>query len=147
MKKPRDVVRLRQWCIRKRGEGVPVHEICTNAQIPRRTFYNWRNRYRLGGLEGLNPKPRTPRTIHRTPPETVEKILNLRREKGWCPILIEGYLRRAESIEIGHATIQVNRAHRLKYQIGFVLMTVTDFAEEDLLCSTEKRCKRCCRAA
>jgi transposase InsO family protein len=113
MRKPRDVVRLRLWCIRKRGEGVPVHEICTNAQIPRRTFYNWRNRYRLGGLEGLNSKPRTPHTIHRTPPETVEKILTLRREKGWCPILIEGYLRRAESIMVGHTTI-----YRLLRQAG-----------------------------
>jgi hypothetical protein len=48
-----------------------------------------------------------------TPPETVEKILALRREKGWCPILIEGYLRRVESIQIGHTAI-----HRLLKQAG-----------------------------
>jgi hypothetical protein len=52
----------------------------------------------------LNPE--YPHTIHRTSPETVEKILTLRREKGWCPILIEGYLRRVESIEVGHTTIR-----------------------------------------
>jgi transposase InsO family protein len=99
--------------MRRKGEGVPVHEICTSVQIPRRTFYNWLNRYRLDGLEGLGPRPRIPHTVHRTPPETVEKILALRREKGRCPILIEGYLRRVESIEIGHTTI-----HRLLRQAG-----------------------------
>jgi transposase len=113
MKKTRDIVRLRRWCMRRRGEGAAVREICASAQIPRRTFYNWWNRYRLGGLEALNPMPRIPHTIHRTPPEAVEKILALRREKGWCPILIEGYLRRVESIQIGHTTI-----HRLLKQAG-----------------------------
>jgi len=112
MKRTRDIVRLRHWCIRRRGEGVPVHEICTSAQIPRRTFYNWWNRYRLSGLEGLSPKPRIPHTVHRTPPETVEKILQLRREKGWCPILIEGYLH-TRGIEVGHTII-----HRLLKQAG-----------------------------
>lgn len=55
----------------------------------------------------------TTHTVHRIPPENVERILRLRREKGWCPILIEGYLRRVESIEIGHTTI-----HRLLKQAG-----------------------------
>ena len=113
MKKPRDIVKLRRWCIRRRGEGVPVHEICTSTRIPRRTFYNWWNRYRQHGVEGLDARPRTPHIIHRTPPQLREKILRLRQEKGWCPILIEGYLRRAESIEIGHTTI-----HRLLKQAG-----------------------------
>ena len=38
------------------GEGLPVHEICTSTQIRRRAFYNWWNRYRLSGSEGLNLK-------------------------------------------------------------------------------------------
>ena len=92
---------------------MPVNMICTSAQIPRITFYNWWSRYRLGGLEGLEPRSRQPHTVHRIPPENVERILRLRREKGWCPILIEGYLRRVESIEIGHTTI-----HRLLKQAG-----------------------------
>jgi hypothetical protein len=71
------------------------------------------NRYRLGGLEGLRPKPRVPNTVHGTPPETVQKILALRREKGWCPILIEGYLRKADLMQIGHTII-----HRLPKQAG-----------------------------
>jgi len=49
------------------GEGLPVHEICTSTQIRRRAFYNWWNRYRLSGSEGLNLKEYP--TVHRTPPE------------------------------------------------------------------------------
>jgi transposase InsO family protein len=71
-----------------------------------------RNRYRLSGLEGLNPKLRIPHIVHRTPPETAEKILQQRREKGWCPILIEGYLHK-RGTEVGHTTI-----HRLLKQAG-----------------------------
>ncbi len=67
MKKPRDVVKLRRWCMRRRAEGVPVSEICTAAQIPRRTFYNWLSRYEAGGFENLTDKPTKPLTIHRTP--------------------------------------------------------------------------------
>jgi len=40
VKKLGDVVKLRRWCIRRRGEGVSVNEICTAAQIPCRTLYN-----------------------------------------------------------------------------------------------------------
>jgi transposase len=105
-------MRLKRWCIRRRGEGASVSEICTAAQIPRRTFYNWWSRYRQYGLEGLKPRSRIPHTVHRTLPETVEKILKLRLEKGWCPILIEGYLRKA-GVKVGHTTI-----HRLLKQAG-----------------------------
>jgi hypothetical protein len=60
MKKTRDVVKLRNWCMRRRGEGAPVSQICTAAQIPRRTFYNWWNRYQQRALEGLQPQSKRP---------------------------------------------------------------------------------------
>jgi transposase-like protein len=64
MNKTRDIVKLRRWCIRRRGEGDSVSEICTSAQIPRRTFYNWWNRYRQHGPEGLKPRPaNTPHSL------------------------------------------------------------------------------------
>jgi transposase InsO family protein len=55
-------------------------------------------------LEGLTPRSRAPHTAHRTPAEIVEKILTLRREKNWCPIVIEGYLHK-QGIRVGHTTI------------------------------------------
>ncbi|MBS7623441.1 helix-turn-helix domain-containing protein [Candidatus Bathyarchaeota archaeon] len=62
MRKSRDIIRLRRWCIRRREEGTPVGEICAAAQIPRRTLYNWLNQYRHSGLEGLEPASRRPHT-------------------------------------------------------------------------------------
>jgi len=73
MEKVRDVARLRRWCIRRRREGVSVSEICAAAQVPRRTFYNWWNRYLEGGLESLDDRPRKPYMVHKTSDETVLK--------------------------------------------------------------------------
>jgi len=104
MKKPRDVVKLRRWCIRRRGEGVPVNEICIAAQIPRRTFYNWLNLYRQHGLEGLEPRSRRPHTIHRVPSRIVEKVISVRQETDWCPHKIAGHLR-MHGMSLGHMTV------------------------------------------
>ncbi len=113
MKKTRDVAKLRRWCIRRRGKGAPVSEMCTAAQIPRRTFYNSWSRYKAGGFENLTDKPRTPYAIQRTPDETVEAILHLHRETGWCPHRIAGYLRK-QGIDICHMTVyRILRSSRL----------------------------------
>ncbi len=78
--------------MRKRGAGVSVSEICTTARIPRRTFYNWLDRYREHGLEGLHARSKAPHGFHRVSPGIVETVTSLRREKGWGPQLITGYL-------------------------------------------------------
>ena len=104
MERKRDIVRLRRWCIRRRGEGAPVSQICASAQIPRRTFYNWLSRYRLYGLEGLKPRSRAPYTVHRVNPIIVERAMALRREKGWGPQLIAGYLE-TQGVKVGSMTV------------------------------------------
>jgi len=104
MKKPRDTVKLRYWCIRRRGEGAYVSQICTAAQIPRRTFYNWWNRYRRFGLEGLKSRSRTPHTVHKVSPIIAERAAALRREKDWGPQLIAGYLA-TQDIKVGSTTV------------------------------------------
>lgn len=104
MRKERDILKLRRWCIRRRGEGVPVSELCTAAQIPRRTFYNWWSRYRLYGREGLEPRSKIPHAIHRVDSIIVERATALRREKGWGPQLIAGYLG-TQGIKVGSTTI------------------------------------------
>jgi putative transposase len=104
MKRTRDVVKLRNWCIRKRGEGASVNIICTAGQIPRRSFYNWWNRYRQHGLEGLQPRSKRPHTIHRTPTQAVDEIKALRLKTGWCPHKIAGYLR-TQGRPVGHMTV------------------------------------------
>ena len=104
MQNPKDITKLRRRCIRKRGEGESVSEICTATQTPRRTFYNWWNRYQLHGLEGLEARPKAPHNIHRVDPIIVEKAKALRREKGWGPQLIAGYLRNGGN-PVGSTTI------------------------------------------
>ena len=105
MRKERDITGLKHWCMRRDGEGMQVSEICTAAHIPRRTVYNWRHRYREGGLERLlTDKPKTANTIHRTPQEVVAKVNHLRLETGWCPHRIAGYLRK-KNTPISHMTV------------------------------------------
>jgi len=104
MKKERDVAKLKRWCMRRRGEGVPADEICNTAQIPRSTFYDWLRRYREHGLEGFEPKSRRPHTIHRTPPEIVDEIKALRATTAWGPQKIAGYLR-TQHRPVGHMTV------------------------------------------
>jgi len=102
--KSRDTVKLRCWCVRRREEELPISKICTLAKIPRRTFYNWWNRYCEGGFENLVDRSRRPSTIQKTSDETVRMIIDLRKETGWCPHRIAGHLRR-KSINISHMTV------------------------------------------
>jgi len=104
MKKPRDIMKLKCWCIRRRGEGVPASEICASAQIPKRTFYNWLNQYQKDGLEGLKPRSRAPHTVHRTSPDIIEKVVAVRRKKGWGPQVIAGYLG-TKGVKVGSTTV------------------------------------------
>ena len=83
---------------------MPVSEICTSAQMPRRTFYNWLTLYRQHGLEGLEPRSRKPHRIYRTPNQMVEKVISVRQEMGWCPHKIAGHLR-IQGTPIDHMTV------------------------------------------
>ena len=104
MQEPRNIAKLRRWCIRKRGEGASVAEICTATQTPRRTFYNWWNRYQQHGPDALNPQSKRPPTIHRTSTETIDEIKTVRIRTGWCPHKIAGYLR-TRGRSVGHMTV------------------------------------------
>lgn len=100
----RDILRLKRSCVRKHVGGASIAEICTAAQIPRRTFYNWWSRYRKHDLDGLKMQPKTPRTIHRTPTEVTDEIKAIRVRTGWGPHKIAGYLR-TEGTPVGHMTV------------------------------------------
>jgi transposase len=103
MRKSKDIVKLRFWCVRRREEGVTVNEICASAQIPRRTFYNWWSRYRLHGMKGLNPLSKAPHTVHRIDPAIAEKVAYIRRDKCWGPRRISRYLR-TQGVKLGSTT-------------------------------------------
>lgn len=56
-------------------------ELCRRFKISRTVGYEWLNRYKKHGLDGLEDKPRKPKSCpHQTKQTTVEKILELKGE-------------------------------------------------------------------
>ena len=107
-------LRRRRWLINRKLEGWRSTEIATALRIDERTVYRWWRVYRKHGWAGLQVKSHKPHTIHRTPQETVELILQLRRARNWGPCRIAGYLRNyAKQSRVSHTTI-----HKILNQAG-----------------------------
>jgi len=107
-------LRRRRWIVSRKLEGCRSTEIATALRIDERTVYRWWRVYRKHGWAGLQVKSHKPHTIHRTPQETVELILQLRRARNWGPCRIEGYLRNyAKQSRVSHTTI-----HKILNQAG-----------------------------
>ena len=101
----RDIKRLRRWCIRRRIDGWRVTKICGHGRVPRSTFYVWWNKYLDEGLDGLEPKSRRPKTIHRTEEDIIQRIIEVRVSTGWNEKAIAAKLEREEGIKVGHSTV------------------------------------------
>ena len=98
----------RFWIIKRRLQGASVVFICQQAGVSRDTFYRYWRRFQREGWKGLGIRSHRPHRIHRTPHETIDLIIELRKTKGWGPSRIEGYLRqnKPEGFKpIGHNTI------------------------------------------
>lgn len=101
-------LRRRRWIIRRRLEGWKVNDIADALRISEKTVDRWWRLYRKEGWEGLAVKSRVPNRFYKTPQETVDFILKLRREKNWGPCKIEGFLRNygVEGVKpVSHRTI------------------------------------------
>lgn len=110
------VLRRRRWIIRRKLEGWKANDIADALRISEKTVDRWWRLYRKLGWEGLIVKPRIPRRFYKTPQETVDFILKLRREKSWGPGKIEGFLRNygVEGVRpVSHRTI-----HRILAEAG-----------------------------
>jgi transposase len=89
----RDWEKLRKWIIRKKLEGRAVTEICSEAQIDRKIFYRWWNRYQTQGWKGLEEKPKG-RPTGLGPDDFIKaKVIKLRKRYEWGPNKIAGTLR------------------------------------------------------
>lgn len=63
-------------------ERLTVTEICRRYGISRKTFYVYRDRYRVLGLPGLEPRSRRPKhSPSRTSAEVESLIVEIRRER------------------------------------------------------------------
>ena len=98
-------VKQRYWMIKRHLCGARVSWLCERLDINRDTFYyHWSN-FQKSGWNGLKVKSKAPHTIHRTPQEVADKVMAIRKERGWGPDKIEKYLK-SQGIMIGHTTIR-----------------------------------------
>jgi transposase len=63
--------------------GDSVTEICARYQISRKSYYKWKKRYLMHGIEGLNDRSRKPHNIQpgKITNKIEKEILNLRITK------------------------------------------------------------------
>lgn len=98
------------------AKHVGVTTACKEFNVPRSTFYNWKQKYDHDGRAGLTRrKPVAYSHPRKTSPETVEKILELRKEYQIGALRIMYYLERYDGIKISESTVsRVLRAHGMR---------------------------------
>ena len=90
-----------------------VTEACREFNVPRSSFYRWKQSYEQEGRAGLSrKKPIAYSHPRKTAPEVIEKILELRSAYQIGALRITFYLERYHGIKISESTVtRVLRAH------------------------------------
>ncbi len=90
-----------------------VTKACREFEVPRSSFYRWKQKYEKAGQAGLyRERPVAYHHPSRTLPEVVEKILVLRAEYQFGALRIRYYLERYHGIKISESTVsRVLKAH------------------------------------
>lgn len=86
----KDIVKMRQFCVRKYECGWSGNEIARELQIPRRTAYEWIKRY--AGKEDFSNRPTRVKESF-TDVRTKKYVLKLREKFNWGPAKVEGFIR------------------------------------------------------
>jgi transposase len=94
-------LRRRRWLINRKLEGCRSLEIATALRIDERTVYRWWHVYRKDGWASLHVKSHRPHTIHRTPQETVDLILQRPDTSQWI-----------EQTEVQISSLKLSDGHR-----------------------------------
>ena len=107
-------VRLKQ-AVLEYAKIIGVRKACREFNVPRSSFYRWKQKYEQEGRSGLYRKKPVPKSHPRkTAPEVVEKILELRKEYQIGALRIKYYLERYHGIKISESTVsRVLKAHGL----------------------------------
>jgi len=88
------------------AEHFGVTKTCRDFKVPRSTFYRWKKKDNQEGPSGLfRNKPSAHPHPYKTPPEIVEKILELRCEYQIGALRIKYYLERYHGINISEARV------------------------------------------
>ena len=108
----RDWEKLRKWIIKKKLEGRSVTAICSEAQIDRKMFYRWWNRYQAEGYKGLEEKSKGRPTGPELADSLKKKVIKIRQRYEWGPKKIAGSLNRKGFI------IDHNQVYRVICEAG-----------------------------
>jgi len=88
------------------AEQFGVTKTCRDFNVPRSTFYRWKKRHDQEGSSALyRKKPIADSHPHKTSPDVVSKILEIRKEYQMGALRIKYYLERYHGIQISEATI------------------------------------------
>lgn len=92
-----------------------VTKACREFNVPRSSFYRWKQKYEKAGRSGLcRERPIAYHHPCRTSPEVVEKILEIRTEHQIGALRIMYFLNRYHGIKISESTVsRVLKAHGL----------------------------------
>ena len=86
-------VERRREAMRLVDDGVPVAEVARRVGRSRWWVYEWRNRHRADGDDGLVDRSRAPKTQPtKTPPDVIAKVLEIRRRLDRNPVANIGAL-------------------------------------------------------
>ena len=88
------------------AEHIGVEKACKEFEIPRATFYRWKQKHDQHGPSGLYRKKLIAQNNPRkTPQNVIEKILELRTEQQLGALRIKYYLDRYHGIKISESTV------------------------------------------
>jgi transposase len=92
-----------------------VKKTCKEFNVPRSSFYRWKQRYENEGRSGLyRKKPIAHSHPRKTSSEVVEKILELRKDYQIGALRIAYYLERYHGTKVSESTVtRILRAHGL----------------------------------
>ncbi len=85
---------------------ISVKRACEVLDMPKSSYYEWKKRYELYGIEGL--KRRKPIAHHhpnQIPQEVIDKVIELRTNYQLGPIRISWYLERYHDINVSESSV------------------------------------------
>ena len=113
-KEVREELRVRlKLVVLELAHDLGVTKACREFDVPRSSFYRWKQKYEKDGRAGLyRERPVAYSHPHTTSPEVVEKILELRSEYQFGALRIRYYLECYHGIRISESTVsRVLKAH------------------------------------
>ena len=93
--------------IESERSGKTISDICTSFGVSRQTWYKWKRRYNVYGIDGLKNQSKRPQNIKNVKvTKEIEKIiLELRLNNRFGPMRIRFRLKRKYGVSLGTKTI------------------------------------------